>query len=40
MTAFSRHGDHERQERDDNRKQFAAWSKKRLSNIPYKVRSD
>jgi hypothetical protein len=24
MTAFSRHGDHERQDRDDNRKQFAA----------------
>jgi hypothetical protein len=28
MTAFSRHGDHERQEREDNRKQFVVWSRK------------
>ena len=40
MTAFSRHGDYGREDRDDNRKQFVAWSRKSLSNIPYKVRSE
>jgi hypothetical protein len=30
MIEFSRHGDHEGRERDDNRKQFAAWIRKWL----------